>query len=147
VAIHPTSADSRKNWDRSKFEKLAAALEQEGYEPHFILSPKERPLWLDSMVNTPLFPTLSELAAFLYESGYAIGNDSMVGHLSSNLLLPTLIIADSPVRMRLWRPGWHAGAVITPPTWIPNWKFLRLRRNHWRRWISVNQVATAFKTL
>jgi predicted DNA-binding transcriptional regulator len=46
--------------------------------------------------------------------------------------------------MRLWRPGWHPGAVVTPPSWLPNWKGFRIREQKWKLFISVNSVFERF---
>jgi ADP-heptose:LPS heptosyltransferase len=86
------------------------------------------------------FESLDQVAACIFESGLLVGNDSLLGHLASNMNIDHIVIADSEKKMRLWRPGWHPGTIITPPSWIPNLKFLRLREKEWKRWISVNKV-------
>ena len=73
-----------------------------------------------------------------------IGNDSGVGHLASCLGIPTLTICRSQMAANFWRPGWSKGAVITPPAWVPNLKGLRLRDQHWQKFISVKKVYKTF---
>lgn len=139
VAIHPTSTSEQKNWPRHSFLKLRDLLVKGGWEPVFIVPPEEAAEW-----GAPLFPTLAELAAFLYESGYLIGNDSGPGHLASNLGLPTVIIGPSKEHLSLWRPGWHQGEIVYPPSWTSNFK---LTRQNWKMFIPVNHVFKQFKKL
>jgi heptosyltransferase-3 len=150
VLLHPTSANAEKNWLAKRFIGLSLSLKEKGYEPIFCLSAKERPAWqeLEKMgISVPHFKTLDDLARFTYESGYLIGNDSLLGHLASNLCIPTLTIANEVKRMRLWRPGWHEGKLITPPVALPNMKFLRLRKKYWAHFISKKKVLAAFNEL
>jgi heptosyltransferase-3 len=141
VIFHPTSSRPGKNWTDKKYLKLADELRMRGFTPSFILTAEERQGW---DVDAPQFPGLSEMAAFICESGYMIGNDSGIGHLASCLGLPTVTICRSEQNGRFWRPAWAPGKVITPSEWIPNLKGLRLRDEHWKKWISVRSVLDAF---
>lgn len=125
VLIHHTSSADEKNWLREKFEEVSRGLDRRGFEPVFV----------------PEFDSLSELAAYVYESGFAIGNDSLIGHLASNMNIPTLIIADKADRMQLWRPAWLHGEVVTLPDWLPRWKFFE---KNWQYFISSARVLKAF---
>jgi hypothetical protein len=150
IVIHPTSSDARKNWPVGKFLKLAELLKERGFEPVFTVSPTERESWLyveEKGISVPLFESLDELAHFLYESAYVIGNDSVVGHLASNLQIPTLIISNNRERMRLWRPGWLPGEILTPPEWVPNFKFLRIRERYWHAWITPKHALKQFERM
>ncbi len=128
IVIHPSSSSGDKNWLMEKYEEVAKGLEKRGYEPHF----------------APEFDSLSDLAAFVYESGFVIGNDSLLGHLASNLNIPTLIVADKSERMRLWRPGWLKGEVVALSDWIPRWKFFE---KNWQYFISTSRVLRIFDDL
>jgi len=119
VIIHATSSSNEKNWPYPKFIKLAAWLNSEGYEPSFL----------------PLFPTLDQLFAYIYESGFFIGNDSGPGHIASCLEIPNLIIGKSKKQMLFWRPGWPNNEVIYPPNWCS--KILKI---NWNNLITVNSV-------
>jgi hypothetical protein len=150
IIIHPCSNDAEKNWPKAKFLSLAYSLKKLGYEPVFVTSLSEKKDWQDvesKGFSLQSFPSLHALAAFLYESGYMIGNDSLLGHLASNMHLPTLIIANDEKRMRLWRPSWRQGMVLTPSRLVPNFKPLRLRKTQWKRWISPTKVLRAFARL
>lgn len=152
IVIHPTSNDRKRNWLSSQFFSLAQHLQNEGYSISFSVSPSERTHWLHverQGFQVPFFSDLSELSAYLYESGFFIGNDSGIGHLASNLGIPTLTISGNPKRVRLWRPDWHIGHVVTPPFPLPNFKGLRLpiRENFWQRFISVSRTLNAFYNL
>jgi lipopolysaccharide heptosyltransferase III len=145
VVLHPMSSSPDKNWNRKRYLKLAYHLKKSGFHPAFALSMSERDSWVNEEGDFPIFQTLSALASFIYESGYVIGNDSLVGHLASNLQIQTLIIANDARRMRLWKPGWKEGEVLTPPPWIPNVKFLRLRERYWSSFISTRRVFSIFE--
>ncbi len=150
ILLHPMSSCVQKNWSKKKYLALAQELQKKGYTPVFIVSPQERDTWQTAQrlgFPLPEFSTLSALAHFTYESGALIGNDSLMGHLASNFGLPTLTIADEPKRMRLWRPGWTMGTVVTPPSWIPNFKPIRLRKNHWQWFISKRRILENFLKL
>jgi heptosyltransferase III len=150
VLIHPTSSQKEKNWSANKYIKIASLLQKQGYQPHFTVSPQERHEWEDLLQDAfplPYFANLSEFSAYVYESGYLIGNDSLSGHLASNLNIPTLIIANYAKRMLLWRPGWLKGEIVTPSPFIPNWKGLRLREKHWQKCISTSNVLRVFQKL
>ncbi len=139
VIIHPTSSAEAKNWKKKSYIRLGLKLKKRGFTPIFALSPKEREEWIECekyAIEMPLFETLADIAKAIYESGLLIGNDSLLGHLASNLHIPTLIIADNHERMKLWRPGWLMGEVVTPPAWIPK----HFRQKHWKTLITVNKV-------
>ena len=96
---------------------------------------------------SPQFLNLSDLAGFIYESGWMIGNDSGIGHLASCLGIKTLTIARNHKTSSFWRPSWSMGIVVHPPIWIPNIKGIRWRDKQWQKWISVGQAVRAFKHL
>jgi len=152
IVIHPTSNDPKRNWFSSQFLHLARLLQKEGYTISFSVSPSERPDWLhieQEGFGLPSFANLSELAAYLFESGFLIGNDSGIGHLASNLGVPTLTISGNPKRVRLWRPDWNIGRVVTLRFPLPNFKgiHLRIRENFWQHFISVPRTLRAFHKL
>lgn len=147
ILIHPTSTVHKRTWSRQKFLDVAESLTKGGYEVAFCVSPPERSDWIQfekKGLLVPKFPSLADLAAYVYESGFLIGNESGTSHLASNLHIPTLIIASCRKQMALWRPGWFTGKVITPPRYIPNFKRSRLRENKWQTFISVKRVIRVF---
>jgi heptosyltransferase III len=145
VLLHPTSSKEEKNWPKEKFLHLARRLREAGFDPLFILSPRERDLWPE--VEAPLFETLDVLAAYVYESAFFIGNDSGIGHLASCLGLPTLTICSTKRSGDFWRPDWSPGTILYPPSWMPNLKGMRWRDRHWKRLISVRSVLSHFQRL
>jgi hypothetical protein len=150
VLIHPSSSAQEKNWDEKKFFLLAKKLRKMNFFPVFAVSSKEHKLWIKKKGNiyeTPEIHSLAELAEMVYESGYVIGNDSLLGHLASNLHIPSLIIANDKKRMRLWRPGWLKGEVITPSNSLFSYLLLKLDRTNWKRTISVKEALDKFKKL
>ncbi len=147
VAIHPTSARIARNWPREKFIQLANHLKEEGYEPVFIPGVKEKNEWEGLGFEVPTFLTLDLLARFLYESGYLIGNDSGLGHLASAMGVPTLTLCRRKKWANMWAPSFQTGVVVTPSSWIPNIRGLRLRDRYWKHFISVGKARRAFEQL
>lgn len=150
VAIHPTSGRPSKNWAKEKFVKLALHLKKEGFQPVFLPGFQEMPNWEDVVslgLETALFPTLDQLAAFIYESGYFIGNDSGLGHLASALSIPTMTLARRKAFSKMWAPSFTPGVVVTPSSFIPNISGFRFRDRNWRKLITVNMVRRGFERL
>jgi hypothetical protein len=141
IAIHPTSSRPGKNWPRVKFLRLAKKLKARGFEPVFIVSPKERVDWPEA----PLFSTLDAMARFVAECGYMIGNDSGIGHLASLFGLPTVSLFKNERTAHFWRPSFGPNKVCLPKGWLPNIKFFRWRDQYWYWNLSVEQVLTAFE--
>lgn len=150
IVIHPTSNDPKRNWKQSQFLSLAKKLEQEGYTVSFCVGPHERKDWEPiEKIDLPNFKNLREVKDYIYESGFLIGNDSGLGHLASNLGIPTLTISGNPKRVRLWRPDWTLGKVVTLPFPLPNFKGInfRMRENVWQSFVPVARVFKRFKEL
>ncbi len=143
VIVHPTSSKNEKNWTPTKFVKLARLLKQQRWNPVFTMSPSERTAWqkiTDNEFSLPIFPTLDRLAAFVYESGLMIGNDSCVGPLASCLNIPTLIIINTnPGSGLRWRPGWAYGELVYPTISLNV-----LNRRYWKCFLSVKKMFNAF---
>jgi len=143
IIIHPASSNNEKNWTPMKFIKLARLLKQQGWDPVFTMSPPERVDWqkiINNEFSLPIFSTLDELAAFIYESALMIGNDSGVGHLASCLNIPTLtIINTNPGSGLRWRPGWAYGELVYPTISLNV-----LNRRYWKCFLSVRKVFNAF---
>ena len=150
IVIHPTSNDPKRNWKPEQFLKLAKMLKKEGFSLSFCVGPDERKEWeaLETF-DLPHFDSLKEVKEHIYESGFLIGNDSGLGHLASNLGIPTLTISGNPKRVRLWRPDWSIGKVATLPFPLPNFKGInfRLRENRWQSFVSTRRVYKTFKEL
>lgn len=142
ILIHPTSSSAEKNWCKKSYLKLFSQLKKQGWDVQFVMSEEEKEMWQEDAIT---FGNLADLASHVFESGGIIGNDSLLGHLASNLKIPQVVIANDGKRMELWRPGWLKGEVVTPPTWIPNFKFCRLRDKKWQTWITVKTVLKAFE--
>lgn len=151
VVVHPTSARLTRNWPKEKFVKLALHLRKEGYELVFVPGGiKEQEDWRDVKnlgFEIQSFPSLDALSRFIYESGYLIGNDSGLGHLASALGIPTLTLCRRKAWANMWAPSFCKNIVITPASWIPNIRGLRLRDVHWKKFISVGKVIRGFKKL
>ncbi|MDN3508630.1 MAG: glycosyltransferase family 9 protein [Candidatus Neptunochlamydia sp.] len=147
IIIHPTSNDPKKNWKQKQFLSLAKKLQKEEFSIVFCVSPIERKYWEGiEGISLPKFSSLKEVKEYIYESGFLIGNDSGLGHLASNLGIPTLTVSGNPKQMRLWRPDWTLGKVATLPFPLPNFKGinLRTRENFWQNFVSVSRVYQTF---
>lgn len=147
VMLHPVSSKILKDWPAKKFLKLAQNLRARKLEPYFILPPELRETWRELLAGefpVPDFSSLSEVAAWVYESGYFIGVDSGIGHLASNLGIPTLSIMLRNGMATQWRPSWSIGEVVIPPAWV-NPK--PLKEKIWKFCTSVSWVEAGFDRL
>lgn len=149
ICIHATSSREGKNWPIEKFTQLANQMKEQGFEPVFIMSKEEKEnfSFLSNEFSCPTFANLIELASFLYESGYFIGNDSGVGHLASCLGIPTITLTRGKRISKLWRPSWAEGKVLYPHSLIPNISGLRLRDRYWKNFVTVKKVLSSFYQL
>ncbi len=144
VAIHPEASTPDKRWSARRFVQLARRLQQRGYEVNFVIAPDERARWpeLDQWnIPAPRFDDLHALAAWLYESGWFIGNDSGIGHLASNLGIPTLSLFRRRRVSERWRPAWGTVDVVLPWQWVPT---ARLKEKFWRETLTCARVLSAF---
>lgn len=144
VAIHPEASTDDKRWPASRFLRLAQRLRQRGYEPYFVIAPHERERWKDLEawgIPAPHFGDLHELASWVYESGYFIGNDSGIGHLASNLGIPSVSLFRRRGVSARWRPVWGAVEVVLPWQWVPT---SRLKERFWRQTLTCSRVLSAF---
>ncbi len=150
IVVHPTSARVTRNWPKERFVKLALHLKKRGYELVFVPGTKEEAEWVDVKelgFGIGSFSNLDALASFIYESGYLIGNDSGLGHLASALNIPTLTFCRRKALAKMWAPSFCHGVAVTPSSWIPNIRGLRLRDRYWRKWISVKRALRGFDQL
>jgi hypothetical protein len=147
VAIHPTASTLDKRWLASRFIRLAVELRDRGFSPQFVVAPQERADWkhVENLgITLPELPSLDHVAAWLFESGWFIGNDSGIGHLASNLQIPTLSLFMRRGIARTWRPGWGTGQVLIGGAYLPTG---RLKERYWKYLLSVAAVAQAFEQL
>ncbi len=143
VIIHPTSSRRGKNWPRAKFLKLAERLKERGYDPVFMVSPKERIEWPEA----PPFKDLDEMVRCVAQAGLMVGNDSGIGHLASLFGIPTLTLFKNQRTADFWKPAFAPNIALIPKGWLPNLKGLRWRDKYWHWGISVRRVLEAFDKL
>lgn len=143
VVIHPTSSRPGKNWPRRKFLKLAQLLRKQGYDPVFVVSPKERGQWPEA----PSFKSLEEMVRCVAESSFMIGNDSGIGHLASLFGIPTVSLFKNQKTADFWRPSFAPNISLVPKGWLPNLKGMRWRDKYWHWGISVRRVLRVFGKL
>jgi len=144
VAIHPASTSEQRCWAARHFVDLGHRLSRLGFDPVYILAAHERERWsclVDAGLSVLDSSTLSGVAEFIHECGWFIGNESGIGHLASNVGVPTLTLTGRPTRTKAWRPGW-APSCIVYPAYIPGG---RLRDRYWREWLRPGSVVSAFK--
>lgn len=146
VIIHPTASTGySRYWPQKKYARLAQLLIEQGYAPEFVVERHERADWLEGHSESSLtfvnVDSLDALASYIHESGWFIGSDSGIGHLSSSTGIPTVTICERIRNLRRWRPTWAAGE-IAQPIWLPlrSW-----RRRYWREAITIGRVLTAFR--
>ncbi|WP_233836464.1 glycosyltransferase family 9 protein [Paraburkholderia sp. ZP32-5] len=147
VAIHPMASTSDKRWLASRFIQLAQVLRERGFSPQFVVAAQERTEWAHlerSGLSVPKLDSLAEVAALIYESGWFIGNDSGVGHLASNLRVPTLSLFMRNGLARTWRPSWGVGHVLVGSNYLPT---SYLKERYWKYMLTVGTVMQAFERL
>jgi len=147
VVMHPTSHQTFRSWLPKRFIQFAKLLQQGGYEPAMIVAPHEHRDWLwvkEVGIQLPAFNNLDETARYIYESAFFVGNDSGIGHLASNLNIPTLTLGVRPSLLRQWRPSWAPSAVVLPPIWL----IMRpVKEKLWKYFISSQKVWRTFEAL
>lgn len=145
IVISPDSAGpEKKNWSPAGFLKLCQALKDKGYEPHIVVAPNNHAHWerlADGRFPTPRFPEIGALAAFLYESGLLVANDSGNGHLASFLGVPTVTLYRKKNPRFHWRPDWATGVVVCPSVTLPKIE------PSWRWFITPAMVLRAIENL
>lgn len=147
VAMHPEASTADKRWLPKRFVELSRRLHDAGFQTEFALEAHERARWEHLGGALPplrSFASSALLAAWLYESGWFIGNDSGVGHLASSLGIPTLTIFRRRGVAQRWRPGFTTGDIVLPSWWVPT---AGLKERWWRESISVRRVLAAFTAL
>jgi ADP-heptose:LPS heptosyltransferase len=139
IVISPDSAGPpKKNWTPGKFLNLARKLKKKGYDPQIVVAPAYHEKWRKICGNifpTPIFPSIKELAAFIYESGVVISNDSGNGHLASFIGVPTITIYRKRNPLFAWRPDWRAGVVVCPKLILPLFKDM-----NWKLFVSIDEI-------
>jgi ADP-heptose:LPS heptosyltransferase len=147
VVLGATSTDTVRNWPGEKFVSLAECLRRDGFEPVFVMTPKEAPAWgwLEAH-NMPVvtFSQLTDAVGYMVESGYFIGNDSGLGHVASFFHVPTLSLFARESFSRMWRPGWGPGRVVTSTIKLPG---DRWQQKYWKYLLTVGKVLREFRGL
>jgi len=147
VMIHPEASTPDKCWTPQRYIKIALQLRRRGFDVHFVIAPHERVRWgglAAHGISAPHFSDLNALAGCVFESGWFIGNDSGIGHLASNLHIPTIsLFRRRRVAMR-WRPVWGRVGVVLPWQWIPS-SFLKEKL--WRQTLTCGRVLRTFSRL
>ncbi|OVZ56292.1 hypothetical protein CDO44_20970 [Pigmentiphaga sp. NML080357] len=147
VAIHPMASTPDKRWLASRFVALAVRLKRRGLDPQFIVGPSERPQWehvQELGIGLPRLGALENVTAWLFESGWFIGNDSGIGHLASNLHVPALSLFMRRGSARTWRPDWGPGRILIGSDGIPMGK---LKEKLWKYALTSGRVERAFNQL
>ncbi|MCY0388228.1 glycosyl transferase [Robbsia sp. Bb-Pol-6] len=147
IVIHPEASTDDKRWSAHRFIRLAHRLRERGFEVYFVIAPHERERWPDldaHRISAPHFADLHLLACWVYESGWFIGNDSGVGHLASNLGIPTISLFRRRGVAQRWRPAWGETRVVLSWQWVPT---ARLKEIFWRETLTCARVLAVFSAL
>ncbi len=148
VLIHPTAGQQKKRWCFDKFLMVFDGLKKSGFQPLFVISSFEEEELKPLLFNYDyVAPDLVGLIKLIYQSGYLIGNDSALGHISASLNIPTLSIFWHRRMSRLWRPDFRDVAVLAPPSFLFNIAGCRLRDRYWKTFITVPRVLSVFQKL
>jgi ADP-heptose:LPS heptosyltransferase len=147
VVMHVSASIPPKEYLAKRFIKLAKKLNSKGFECYFIVAPYEYDKWqwvLAHGIKLPQFSSLDEMARFIYESGYFIGNDSGMGHLASNLGLPTLSLFQRRKLAEKWHPSWGLNIRIVA---LPILILTSFKEKYWKYLIPWQQVYYQFMRL
>ncbi|MCI0151932.1 hypothetical protein KNO81_39530 [Paraburkholderia sediminicola] len=126
---------------------MMISLAGQEFVPSFLVAPNEFPTWQQTVefgheVNA--FTTLGEVAKWIAESGWFIGNDSGLGHMASALGVPTLTPFMRRGLARSWRPGCGRGMVALHPDIVP---FGGLKERCCKHLLWVRRVLSNFPEL
>lgn len=146
VVIHPTGSHPEKMWSRPKFLALARSLERLGLKPSFLVAPNEFDAWrgISAHGHEVNALDLGDVARWIAESDWFIGNDSGLGHLASSIGVPTLTLFMRRGLARSWRPGWAPGEIVLPLNVVPSGK---LKERLWKQLLTVRRVMSGFQVL
>jgi len=146
IIVSPDSAwPQKKDWPPRAFLKLCRTLQTQGDEPKIVVAPANHERWRKMPGNsfeTPVFHDIGELAAYLYESGAVIANDSGNGHLASFLGVPVVTIYRKKNPKFHWRPDWAPARVVCPRLTLPGF-----RGEIWKPFVGVGDVLAARRAL
>ena len=143
IVIHPTASERFKEWSKEQFVQLANELRGEGFEPVFILAPNEMKDW-SAVEGATCLESLKDLAVFLYESRFFIGNDSGPGHLAAAVGTPMLTLFVRKKMMVRWSATEERQRVMLPWLHLPGHK---MKSIYWRRFVSVRRCMRRFQRL
>ncbi|MEL7431906.1 MAG: glycosyltransferase family 9 protein [Chlamydiota bacterium] len=151
VVMHIASSRAGKNWPIKKFLALGRRMLADGFTVALLagIEKLQKPFFpfeKEGFLVPKLF-SLHEVAKYIYESGYHIGNDSGLGHLASAMGIDTVTIARRKTVGLFWRPGWGNNEYVTPLSIIPNISGLRIRDTYWKNLISHKKVYRHFLKL
>lgn len=147
IVVSPDSAwPEKKDWSARGFMRLCRMLSSRGYEPVIVVAPKNHETW--QRINSgryamPIFSSITELAAFVYESGALIANDSGNGHLASFLDIPVVTIYRKRNPLFHWRPGWGSRHVVACPSLV----LPGIKGPIWRPFIRPHQIMKLLQKL
>lgn len=146
IVVSPDSAwPEKKDWPARSFLRLCHALRARGYDPKIVVAPANHGHWTKlpgNVFDTPVFPGIDQLAAYLYESAAVIANDSGNGHLASFLGIPVVTIYRKRNPKFHWRPDWGPTRVVCPQLTLP-W----LGGSIWKPFVGVAAVLAALDQL
>jgi hypothetical protein len=126
---------------------LAHALAARGVAPSLIMAPNERPAWADAEaqgIRIVALPTLDAVAEWLVGCDALIGVDSGIGHLASNLGIPTVTLFLRRGTSVQWHPAWAPNVTVLPPRWLIG---RPIKERWWQHTVSIQRVLAAFDTL
>jgi hypothetical protein len=147
VVIHPTASLRKKMWLPKRFLALAMQLRENGFAPEIVVAPSERAEWAhlqEHGLPVHTFGSLDEVAQWIHESAWFIGNDSGLAHLASNVGVPAISLMVRNKVARRWRPGWTSSRAVLPLPVLPG----KIAKDLlWQRFLPVSRVMRAFTDL
>ncbi len=134
-------------WLPKRFLALALRLRNNNFAPEIVVAPSERDEWMhlqDHGLPVRTFGSLNEVAEWIHESAWFIGNDSGLAHLASNVGVPAISLMVRNKIARRWRPGWTSSRAVLPLPILPG----KIAKDLlWQRFLPVSRVMRAFADL
>ncbi|NGX56415.1 MAG: hypothetical protein K1060chlam5_00654 [Candidatus Anoxychlamydiales bacterium] len=147
VIIYSSSKSLYKKYPLKKFIKIAKKLKLRGYQVSFCVPIEERKKYLEVLqlgFDLPAMFLISDFAMYLHESSYFIGNDSFASHLASYLKIPSIVISSNIDKVKRWKPSWNESKIVTPPSYLFNFKYLPIKDKYWQMFVTTNKILKSF---
>ena len=147
--LHITASKKSREFPLRKYLKIIKFLQLKKFKPIIVMTNAEKKRFDFTSPSLPIktFNNLNDLSHYIYNSGYMIGNDSGIGHLSASLNLKCIIFFRSYRACFFCKPAWSIIETIYPNKFIPNFHKLRIRDKYWKSFIRTKAIIKKIKKI